>query len=356
MRTYDHARFPQPMKRVVDAAGDRSLAPISWEEGMALLVEALKKAPGKAVFLGGAETGTQDALIDQILAAIGSPHRLRFEPYAYEALRSANETRVRHRRRCRVQDRRGRRADRVRHRLHRDLALAALEPARLHRGAPERQGLRDLRRSAARPVGGQHRSVARAEPGHRGAGRDRARQRGRQAQGRRPRVAARAARQVLCERPSPSKTGIAGRVLEGVAERHRRRERAARAAARRRGPGHQRRALRRRGADPERRHRAPSARRSCSAPTTTSASSRASRSCRSWSARCAAARSACCSCTTRTPPTPRRRSASPTRCARATCSPSASRTRRTRRRSSRTWSCPTTPPSKPGATPSRCAA
>ena len=59
---------------------------------MALLVEALKKAPGKAVFLGGAETGTQDALIDQILAAIGSPHRLRFEPYAYEALRSANET------------------------------------------------------------------------------------------------------------------------------------------------------------------------------------------------------------------------------------------------------------------------
>ena len=92
MRTYDHARFPQPMKRVVDAAGNRTLAPISWEEGTALLVEALKKAPGKAVFLGGAETGTQDALIDTILAAIGSPHRLRFEPYAYEALRSANES------------------------------------------------------------------------------------------------------------------------------------------------------------------------------------------------------------------------------------------------------------------------
>src|SRR5262245_49914598 len=92
MRTYDHARYPQPMKRVVDAAGNKTYAPISWDEGNAMLVDALKKAQGKIVFVGGAEGGsTQDALIDQILAALGSPHRLRFEPYAYEALRSANE-------------------------------------------------------------------------------------------------------------------------------------------------------------------------------------------------------------------------------------------------------------------------
>ena len=91
MRTYDAARFAGPMKRVVDANGARSLAKISWDEGMTLLVDALKKGANKTVFLGGAETGTQDALVDQILAAIGSPHRLRFEPFAHEALRSANQ-------------------------------------------------------------------------------------------------------------------------------------------------------------------------------------------------------------------------------------------------------------------------
>ncbi|HTO55046.1 MAG TPA: 4Fe-4S dicluster domain-containing protein [Myxococcota bacterium] len=91
MRTYDVARFPGPMKRVTDASGAKTLSKISWEEGLGLLVDALKKAPGKAVFLGGAETGTQDAVIDQALAGIGSPHRLRFEPFAYEALRSGNQ-------------------------------------------------------------------------------------------------------------------------------------------------------------------------------------------------------------------------------------------------------------------------
>ena len=91
MRTYDTARFRGPMKRVTDPTGGRSLAPISWDEGMAALVDALRKGGSKTVFLGGAETGTLDALLDQTLAAIGSPHRLRFEPYAHEALRSANQ-------------------------------------------------------------------------------------------------------------------------------------------------------------------------------------------------------------------------------------------------------------------------
>jgi molybdopterin-containing oxidoreductase family iron-sulfur binding subunit len=91
LRTYDTARFPGPMKRVVDASGARSLQKISWDEGMTLLVDALKKGANKTVFLGGAETGTQDALFDQILAAIGSPHRVRFEPFAHEALRSADQ-------------------------------------------------------------------------------------------------------------------------------------------------------------------------------------------------------------------------------------------------------------------------
>jgi anaerobic selenocysteine-containing dehydrogenase/Fe-S-cluster-containing dehydrogenase component len=87
MRTFDNARFKGPMKR----GADKSLQPVSWDEAMAAFVEALKKAGNKTVFLGGAETGTQDALIDQALAALGAPHRLRFEPFAYEALRSGDQ-------------------------------------------------------------------------------------------------------------------------------------------------------------------------------------------------------------------------------------------------------------------------
>jgi len=92
MRTYDHTRFKSPMKRVNNADGSISHVAVSWEEGMSGLVDALRANPGKAFFLGGHETGTADALIDQALAAVGSPgQRLRFEPYAHEALRSADE-------------------------------------------------------------------------------------------------------------------------------------------------------------------------------------------------------------------------------------------------------------------------
>ncbi len=92
MRTYDHTRFKGPMKRVSNPDGSISHVPVTWDEGMSLLVDALRKSPGKAFFLGGHETGTRDLLIDQTLTAIGSPgRRLRFEPYAYEALRAADE-------------------------------------------------------------------------------------------------------------------------------------------------------------------------------------------------------------------------------------------------------------------------
>jgi anaerobic selenocysteine-containing dehydrogenase/Fe-S-cluster-containing dehydrogenase component len=87
-RTYDAARFKGPMMR-----RDDQLVPITWEEGLNLLVEKLgaATAQGKVFFLGGLETGTLDELIDQFLGAIGSPHRVRFEFFAYEALRTANE-------------------------------------------------------------------------------------------------------------------------------------------------------------------------------------------------------------------------------------------------------------------------
>ncbi len=86
-RTYDAARFKGPMKR--DANGQ--LVATSWEEGMATFAAKLREHAGKIAFLGGTETGTLDRLIDQFLAALSSPNRVRFEPFAHEALRRANE-------------------------------------------------------------------------------------------------------------------------------------------------------------------------------------------------------------------------------------------------------------------------
>ena len=85
-RTYDSARFKGPMRR---DAGE--LVPISWDEGMELLAEKLGEANGRIAFLGGAETGTLDEIIDGFLGALGSSKRLRFELYAHEALRTANQ-------------------------------------------------------------------------------------------------------------------------------------------------------------------------------------------------------------------------------------------------------------------------
>ncbi len=85
-RTYDAARFQGPLRREGEG-----FVPISWDEGMELLVEKLRAANGRISFLGGAETGTLDRIIDAFLSALGSPNRLRFELYAHEALRSANE-------------------------------------------------------------------------------------------------------------------------------------------------------------------------------------------------------------------------------------------------------------------------
>ena len=87
-RSYDASRFQGPMRRK-----DGQLVPITWDEGLKLLVEQLaaESAQGKVFFLGGLQTGTLDALIDRFLAAIGSPQLLRYELFGHEALRSANE-------------------------------------------------------------------------------------------------------------------------------------------------------------------------------------------------------------------------------------------------------------------------
>ncbi len=86
-RTYDPTRFRGPLRREGNA-----LVATTWEQGVGALVERLRAAgPGKVAFLGGLETATLDGLIDRFLQAVASPNRVRFEPFAYEALRRANQ-------------------------------------------------------------------------------------------------------------------------------------------------------------------------------------------------------------------------------------------------------------------------
>ena len=85
-RTFDPLRFRGPMRRKGEA-----LEPVTWEQGLHLLLDQLRSAGRKVAFLGGAETGTLDALIDAFLASLGSSQRIQFELYAHEALRSADQ-------------------------------------------------------------------------------------------------------------------------------------------------------------------------------------------------------------------------------------------------------------------------
>lgn len=90
-RTYDATRFRGPMKR----EGDR-LVPATWEEALDRLAGLLAPVAqaGKLTFLTSGMTGTLDGLVDEFLSGIsgkGSGERIRFELYAHEALRSANQ-------------------------------------------------------------------------------------------------------------------------------------------------------------------------------------------------------------------------------------------------------------------------
>jgi molybdopterin-containing oxidoreductase family iron-sulfur binding subunit len=84
-RTYDATRFRSPLVRDADL-----LIATAWEKGMETLVAKLKEHAGRVAFIGGLETGTLDSLIDSFVTAIGA-QRVRFEPFAHEALRQANK-------------------------------------------------------------------------------------------------------------------------------------------------------------------------------------------------------------------------------------------------------------------------
>lgn len=87
-RTYHPDRFPGPMRR----GGDGVLAPISWDEAIALLATELAKAGNRTWMLGGQTGPTVGAVIDQWLGAVGAGGRVVYEPFAPEALVGATRT------------------------------------------------------------------------------------------------------------------------------------------------------------------------------------------------------------------------------------------------------------------------
>ncbi len=84
-RTYSPDRFKGPLKR--DAATG-ALIPISWEEAITEIAAAIAANPAGVNVLGGDPGFTANAVIDQVVAALGAK-RTTYIPFSGEALREA---------------------------------------------------------------------------------------------------------------------------------------------------------------------------------------------------------------------------------------------------------------------------
>ena len=88
---YDPDRYTGPLQRRATnaAAGQSVLEPTGWAEAQALFVERLGEArPGRVAVVTPLLTGTLDRLVEQWAGAVGA-RRIRYEPFAHEALRAA---------------------------------------------------------------------------------------------------------------------------------------------------------------------------------------------------------------------------------------------------------------------------
>ena len=91
----DRLRGPQRRRATNEAAGQSVLEPVSWDDAQQALVERLRalRAAGEAnriAIVTPLMSGTLDMLVDRWAAAVGGARRLRYEPFAYEAIRGAN--------------------------------------------------------------------------------------------------------------------------------------------------------------------------------------------------------------------------------------------------------------------------
>ena len=93
---YNPDRFTGPRRRRTtnEVAGQSRLEDASWDDAQGAFVEQLQTARdtgrvGRVAIVTPLMTGTLDRLVGQWAAAVGA-RRLRYEPFAYEAVRAAN--------------------------------------------------------------------------------------------------------------------------------------------------------------------------------------------------------------------------------------------------------------------------
>ena len=89
---YNPDRIQQPLRKKPDGTWEA----ISWEEAEKYFVEELQKVQkngrgGDVVFMTQHLSGAIDELVDRWLAAVGSKKRFRYEPFAHESIKKANE-------------------------------------------------------------------------------------------------------------------------------------------------------------------------------------------------------------------------------------------------------------------------
>ncbi|MGH9780117.1 MAG: molybdopterin-dependent oxidoreductase, partial [Candidatus Acidiferrales bacterium] len=89
---YNPDRIAQPLKR--NSRGQ--LEPISWAEGERILADLLRylrheKQSHRIALISHRVTGSMDKFFREWLAAFGSDKYLQYEPFAYEAIRAANQ-------------------------------------------------------------------------------------------------------------------------------------------------------------------------------------------------------------------------------------------------------------------------
>jgi len=90
--TYNPDRIQYPMRRKSDGTFER----ISWDQAINEIVSKLENIKKKnlsenVAFLTQHLTGSLDKLVGEFLNIFGSTYRLRYEPFAYESLKKANE-------------------------------------------------------------------------------------------------------------------------------------------------------------------------------------------------------------------------------------------------------------------------
>ena len=88
---YNPDRIQHPLRKRPDGSWEQ----VSWQQAEETIVAEIKKlaksGKGNSIaWLTGSMNGSADALVGELLAAVGSRRRLKYEPFSYDAVKEAN--------------------------------------------------------------------------------------------------------------------------------------------------------------------------------------------------------------------------------------------------------------------------